>query len=51
MSPAELADRVAKFDHLGSEAIDAVEGVCTGASGYSVRMLVELATRLSAAAE
>jgi hypothetical protein len=50
MSPAGLAERTVKFDHLVSETVDPVSAVTRGASGYGVRMLVELATRLSRAA-
>jgi hypothetical protein len=50
MSPAGLAERTVKFDHLVSETVDPVSAVTRGASGYGVRMLVGLATRLSRAA-
>jgi hypothetical protein len=54
ISPAGLADRATKFAHMDSETIHPGEAGlgALGAVGgsYGVRMLVELATRLSAAA-
>jgi leucyl aminopeptidase len=51
ISPAGLADRATKFDHLDSETIHPGEaGLGALGGSYGVRMLVELATRLSAAA-